>query len=67
MARKIGRLSAAAVSKVKAKGMYADGGGLYLQVTESGAKSWIFRFMLNGRAREMGLGPVHAIGLADAR
>ncbi len=47
--------------------MYPDGGGLYLQVTESGAKSWIFRFMLNGRAREMGLGPLHAVSLSDAR
>ena len=47
--------------------MYPDGGGLYLQITESGAKSWSFRFMLNGRAREMGLGPLHAVPLADAR
>src|SRR6476620_4556054 len=30
-------------------------------------KSWIFRFTLDGRAREMGLGPVHTIPLADAR
>ncbi|MFL2782640.1 MAG: Arm DNA-binding domain-containing protein [Rhodospirillales bacterium] len=29
--------------------------GLYLQVGKSGAKSWLYRFMLNGRAREMGL------------
>jgi integrase len=47
--------------------MHADGGGLYLQVTPSGAKSWIFRFMLHGRAREMGLGPLHTISLAEAR
>jgi integrase len=48
-------------------GMHADGGGLYLQVTASGAKSWIFRFMLHGKAREMGLGPLHTISLAEAR
>src|SRR5260370_18761365 len=47
--------------------MYADGGGLYLQVGPSGSKSWIFRFMLDGRAREMGLGPVHTIPLPEAR
>ena len=47
--------------------MYADGGGLYLQVTSSGAKSWIFRFSLRGRAREMGLGPLNAVTLAQAR
>jgi integrase len=47
--------------------MYSDGGGLYLQVTGAGAKSWIFRFSLNGRAREMGLGSLSAVSLADAR
>jgi len=46
--------------------MYPDGGGLYLQVTERGA-SWIYRFMLNGRAREMGLGPLALYGLQEAR
>ena len=46
--------------------MYPDGGGLYLQITKGGA-SWVYRFMLNGRAREMGLGPVHTITLAEAR
>lgn len=47
--------------------MYADGGGLYLQVSRSGTKSWIFRYAINGREREMGLGPLHTITLADAR
>ena len=58
---------AVAVKGIDRKGMYHDGGGLYLQVSAGGAKSWIFRFMLDGRSREMGLGPVHAIPLADAR
>ena len=49
------------------QGNYADGGGLYLQVTKSGAKSWIYKFMLNGRAREMGLGPLHTVSLPVAR
>jgi Arm DNA-binding domain len=47
-------------------GMYADGGGLYLQVSSGGA-SWIYRYMLNGIAREMGLGPVALYGLKEAR
>ncbi len=47
--------------------MYADGGGLYLQVTGTGAKSWIYRYMLRGREREMGLGSLSAVCLADAR
>lgn len=67
MARGIQRLSALRVEKSKAPGYYADGAGLWLQVTQSGAKSWIFRFMLNGRAREMGLGSFNTFSLAEAR
>lgn len=47
--------------------MYADGGGLYLQITASGAKSWIFRFQINGRRRDMGLGGIVDYSLAEAR
>jgi integrase len=61
------RLSALAVGRLKEPGMYADGGGLYLQISRSGTKSWIFRFAMEGREREMGLGPFHTIGLSDAR
>ena len=68
MARVIGRLTALKVSSRAIKpGMYADGGGLYLQVTGTGAKSWIYRYMLRGKEREMGLGSLSAVGLADAR
>src|ERR1700737_863617 len=67
MARASNKLSAVEVKSIDQKGMYHDGGGLYLQVSVGGARSWIFRFTLDGRAREMGLGPVHAIPLADAR
>ena len=51
-------------------GLYADGGNLYLQVTVNGdsvARSWIFRFAIGGKRREMGLGAVHTFGLKDAR
>ena len=67
MARAIGLLTALKVDKAKQHGMYADGGGLYLRVTQDGTKNWVFRFMLNGRPRWMGMGPLHTIGLADAR
>src|SRR5215471_8431391 len=67
MARKSNRLSAVEVKGIDRKGMYHDGGGLYLQVSGGGAKSWIYRFMLDGRPREMGLGPVSVISLAEAR
>ncbi|KRA76339.1 integrase [Caulobacter sp. Root656] len=65
--RAMSRLSSLAVGRLKEPGMYADGGGLYLQISRSGTKSWIFRFALEGREREMGLGPLHTIGLSDAR
>jgi Arm DNA-binding domain len=44
-----------------------DGGGLYLQVSSGRGKSWLFRFMLDGRSREMGLGSFEFTGLAEAR
>lgn len=61
------KLSAVAVSKAKKPGRYADGNGLYLQVGPTGTKSWLFRYMIKGRAREMGLGPVSLVPLAEAR
>jgi len=66
MARFVNRLSQAEVNNA-AKGMHADGGGLYLHVNARGAKSWIFRYMRDGKAHEMGLGPLHTIGLKAAR
>src|SRR6516165_3138778 len=66
MARTTGRLTALRVERAQRPGMYADGGGLYLQVTEGG-RSWIYRYTLNGRAREMGLGPLALYGLSEAR
>jgi hypothetical protein len=67
MAREHRKLTALAVSRAKQRGYYADGGGLYLQVSPSGAKSWVFRFKKDGRLREMGLGAAHTIFLAEAR
>ena len=67
MARTSGKLTALKVEKEKLPGMYADGDGLYLRVTPEGAKNWIYRFMLNRKARSMGLGPVSLYSLAEAR
>ncbi len=61
------KLSARKVATISEAGYYADGGGLYLQVTASGAKSWIFRYRFEGKRPEMGLGPTHTISLAEAR
>jgi integrase len=67
MTRAIGRLTALKVEKAKEPGMYSDGGGLYLRVTDTGAKNWILRFMLDRRPRWMGLGPLALYGLSEAR
>jgi integrase len=67
MATTINRLTAKQVEKFQAAGDYCDGGGLWLQVSGKNAKSWIFRFSLRGRSREMGLGSAHKLTLADAR
>lgn len=67
MAGTIHRLKALAVNQNTKPGLYSDGGGLYLQIMKAGAKSWLFRYMRQGKARSMGLGPVHTVSLAKAR
>ena len=65
--RAIHRLTAGFVtSKKPAEGWHHDGGGLYLQ-NRNGGRSWILRFMLNGKVRNMGLGRLAAVSLAEAR
>jgi integrase len=67
MAKKVERLSAVVVAKASVPGLYADGAGLYLRVGRAAGKSWAFRFMRSGVAREMGLGGVTKVSLAEAR
>src|SRR5215470_9894300 len=67
MARRIGRLNALAVSRAKRAGMYADGGGLYLQVTSPDARSWVYRYGRDGKEHYMGLGSLNAVTLSEAR
>jgi len=67
MARQQQRLSALQVSKLTKPGLYGDGGGLTLQITTTGAKSWLFRYMVAGQPFGMGLGPTHTVSLAEAR
>src|ERR1700730_611138 len=47
-------------------GYHSDGGGLYLQVVGSG-RSWIFRYQIAGKRRDMGLGSTRIVGLSEAR
>src|SRR5215213_2592324 len=62
-------LTALKVKAIRAPGFHAVGGvpGLYLQVTEGTGRSWVYRYKLGARRRDMGLGPADVIGLADAR
>jgi integrase len=63
----MGTLTVAKIRALTRPGRYGDGDGLWLQVRSTDRRSWLFRYMLRGKARAMGLGPVDLISLADAR
>src|ERR1700737_2295071 len=65
--RESNRLTAVKEARLSRPGRYPDGGGLYFQVSKWRTRSWLFRFERDGRERQMGLGPVHIVTLADAR
>src|SRR6266516_859285 len=65
MARTIKRLRS--VERITKPGMHPDGGGLYLQITPSGARSWVYRYMIGRKERYMGLGPLARVTLKAAR
>ncbi len=48
-------------------GFWPDSNGLYLQVSKAGTKSWIYRYQLNGKRREMGLGGLANVSAKEAR
>lgn len=67
MARAINRLSARTVQTLTEPGRHADGDGLYLVIDDNGGKRWVYLYRLAGRRREMGLGPLRTVSLAQAR
>lgn len=67
MARILQKMTVVGISRQMTPGYWADGGGLYLQVSQTKTKSWIFRYSMLGRRREMGLGPFPDVSLASAR
>ncbi len=68
MGRALERLKALQIERLsKRPGLYNDGAGLCLRVSSPTARSWVLRYMLDGKAREMGLGPYPDISLAEAR
>jgi integrase len=66
----INRLTALKVDRTRDPGLHHDGAGLYLQVTagkDGVTKSWLYRFVLDGRERRMGLGSLNDVSLVEAR
>lgn len=67
MGRTLNKLSARKVSSLKTPGYHSDGGGLYLQVSSTLSKSWIFKFVRDKKATEVGLGSLVDVSLEHAR
>lgn len=67
MANSVKRLTARQVESLAAAGRHADGANLYLQITPTGAKSWIFIYRRGKKQRELGLGSTVRVSLAEAR
>jgi integrase len=61
------RLTAKRVDHLHKPGRHGDGGGLYLQITPTGVRSWVLRYERAGRERMLGLGPVRDFSLKEAR
>jgi integrase len=67
MAGNLNKLTDRSVRALKVNGRHSDGGGLYLRITSSGAKSWIFMTTFGGKRIEIGLGAATAVSLASVR
>ena len=67
MARPTNKLTVRNVEVEKRAGLHADGAGLYLRVTPTGSKNWVFRYRRDGKLVDLGLGPIGVVGLKDAR
>lgn len=63
----MGKLNPKQVENLVEPGTYEDGEGLRLVVKASGRKSWVLRFQLEGKRREMGLGSYPQVSLKAAR
>src|SRR6476646_5709356 len=67
VARTVHRLTAVGVNKLKSPGIYSDGGNLNFKVAPGGSRSWVFRFAMNGKTRDAGLGPYPEVSLSEGR
>lgn len=68
MAKQLNRLPANVLTKKLPPGRHADGGNLYLSISKTGTKRWVFLYRsANSRPVEMGLGAARDVPLAKAR
>ena len=67
MSRTQNKLNVSQVKSLRQEGRYNDGAGLYLRVRKNGYKSWIFSRKIQGKKREITLGDLEVLSLADAR
>ncbi|MEH6490568.1 tyrosine-type recombinase/integrase [Halopseudomonas sp.] len=65
--RAANKLKSKQVESLTDPGTYEDGNGLRLVVSKTGRKSWVFRYQINGKRREMGLGKYPGRSLENAR
>ena len=63
----LNKLNQKTIINLSKPGYYGDGGGLWLQVAPTGAKTWIFKYTRNGKTTEMGLGGITSRSLLKAR
>ena len=63
----MGKLSAAQIRALTKPGRYMDGDGLSLLLTAPRKGYWVLRATINGRRRDIGLGPLDLVKLAEAR
>ena len=62
-----GKLTKRQIDTISESGSYADGNGLYLFVSQTGAKSWVLRTVVKGKRRDIGLGGTAYTSLQTAR
>lgn len=63
----MGKLTAAKVRSLTQAGRYSDGDGLFLELNRKDSGRWLLRVQADGRRRDIGLGSLKSVSLADAR
>lgn len=63
----MGQLTAMKIKTLTEPGRYTDGDGLMLIVATGGARSWMLRARIDGKRRDIGLGSLKVLTLAEAR